>query len=321
MTDPLKEHLAKLTLLSHQAATKQDIKHIASLIEKFSQSHSYQKKQPIVLGTLLFSAIIGTATFIDGSQESVSLTMGAVFIVSLLIFLTRSLQATSVGKEIFRKAIEIENELECQTFDGKKLWYELRKKFSVFNEGDEGQHITALYNSKTECGEAFSLFQFTYVEVKEEEETDSDGNTTKKTTRTTYHKYGLLSSIPNLSALSINAKFFKGKWNSASKKFNRMFRVRCESEMLPAKLFTPSVILEFEERFKALKAFEANNEEQCFVFSSKIMPSTFVKGSIKKTSEFIDSLESPPKIAELQTAKELISYINSKVNKNLKKVS
>jgi hypothetical protein len=321
MADPLKEHLAELSRLSQLATTKQDIKHITSLIEKFSQTHSYKKKQPLVLAVILLSAVFGIATVLDGRLEGIAPLLGATFLISLIVYFSRASKATIAGKELMCRAIEIENKLSPQKIDGEKLWYELQKKFPIFNDGDEGQEITKLYSSTTECGIPFSLFEFEYVDVDEEESTDSDGNTQTETTRTTHYTYGVLCHLKNLSGFSINSRLYRGKWNTASKKFNRMFRVRCESEMLPAKFFTPSVILEFEERFKALKAFEANNEEQCFVFSSKIMPSEFAKGSIKQTSEFLNSLENPPRIAELHTAKELISYIDSKVNKNLKTAS
>lgn len=320
MSTHLKEHLETLKALTSEAKTEQDIAELVSVIKTFSANHSYKKKQPVLLSFALLSAIGFFASFILYPDGFLHFWLGLGSLILFASFFTRARESKNTGDAIAQRAIEIKNGLTWVAVDDRKLWFELKQKFPIFRAGDESQRISAFYQGLTPDGVPFSLFKFTYVDVREEEETDSDGNTSKKTTKTTHHVYGALSNIPNLSGLAINSKMYKQKWDSTSRKFNKKFRVSCENEMVPAKLFTPPVILMFEDQFIQLKNMQTANSEQCFIFSNKIIPATHIKGSIKKTERFICQLENPPVIAELETAKELLDFLNSKFNKTYKEV-
>lgn len=317
----LENHLAELGSATLAATNQQDINAIAEKIQCFSASNKYQVSQPVI-GTLtlicalaapiLFVLEAKRALFVDSSL--ILLTAAAALILSIIYFARRR-KVKSIGNEIFYKSVAIANGLwQEYQFDGRQMWQELRKQFGFFKCGDEGQNIVSLYHGKTEDDKDFRLFKFKYVEVQEEEDEDSDGNKTRRTTRTTHHKYGILTELPSFKGIVINASNrHKEKWDSASRAFNKRFKIRCANPVEAAKFFTPSTVLKFEEEFSGIKSLDVHeNNLACIGLQREVLPDSSKAPKLKNAENFVSMLLSPPQLTELNTAKSLISHIHLK---------
>jgi len=325
----LKEHLVKLEKHCKVATTKEHIEDVVSEIEEYSKFGDYSLKQPVVTSIIFMSifAIVVPLILKNIFNIHIEIFGGMViggfyaFIIFIVVYFYRKAKVFGVGSEAYYKSVAIHNNLvEEYDFDGYEMWSSLRKEFPFFNAGDEGQEISKLYKSKAEDGTGFSLFQFKYVEVTEEEEEDSDGNKTTKTTRTTCYQFGCIVELVAFNGITINSGRYKEKWNSSSKNFNNRFKVRCSNSIEAAKFFTPSVVLKFEDEFSVLDSLDVlDNSKACLGLNKSVFPTHLKPPAIKKTEDFISHLRNPQTLSSLQSAKQIISYINERTKNKLKK--
>ena len=279
----LNNHFEEISKLSSLATTHEDILDISNKIRTFNAEHGYSYQQPYILSFLLLSIAISLVSFLSENQNVLiySIVSSVIF---ACVFMFRGGKKKGVVNQLVFKSVEIKNKLVSQTFDGRELWRELSKKFPIFNCGDESQEITQLFSSSTNDGIEFQLYEFKYVDVEEVEEEDSDGNKTTKEERTTYYVAGVITEIKDFQGITINSGRFKTKWNSASKNFNKRFKVKCDNEISAAKFFTPSTVLTFEDSYKDLLSLDVTEEgEICMSFNRQILPSTIKVKSIKKS--------------------------------------
>ncbi len=325
----LKEHLSKIETQCVAATSKSHIEELIAEIIEYSQSGSYSVKQPItklIMGICLFILVI---TFFEPNRWGgdsfipVVICAGGVLILSLLVFFGRKGKIRHTTDEVFYKATAIHNGLQQKyDFDGREMWSSLKNEFPFFNKGDEDQRISRLYEGLANDGTVFSLFEFEYVEVREEEEEDSDGNKTTKETRTTYHDQGCIVEFSTFTGITINSNRYRDKWDSASKSFNKKFKVRCLNSVEAAKFFTPSAVLMFEDEFNILESLDVlENSKACIGVVKSVLPTNVKTQSIKNTDEFLEYLRTPQTLPSLESTKKLIAYINERTTNNFKKVS
>jgi len=325
---PLNLHFEELKKLSSKANSHKDILEISNKIKKFSSGHGYSSQQPYIKSLFLLSAAAVALTFLFANVDALNYLFNVDFqiysvascVIFASVFLHREGTKSIITDNVAIKAVEIKNELKHLTFDGYELWLELRKKFPLFNCGDESQRISQLMSGTTEEGVDFNVFEFTYVTVREVEEKDSDGQKTTKEERTTHEESGILAVVEGFNGFTINTNRYDIKWSSSSKKFNDRFKIKCANELTAAKFFTPSMVLTFEDNYVDLLSMDVSDGASiCMQFDRKILPSTVNVKSIKNTDEYVKQLENPPELLVLTQAKEVIDIINSKTNNKLKR--
>ena len=316
--EALKTHLAKLEDLRVSAKSRDDIPSIVEEIKEYSKSGSYTFQQPFVIYLLFISFFLTLIIYANSSSDEGLMLAGASFIVfigSVFAFFSKKKQVKNAGRNLGHTALALANNLvPNEAFNGRELWKDLKRQFRLFRTGDESQEITALYDGKTEDGAFFQLFEFKYVDVTEEEDEDSDGNKTTTKRRTTHYEYGVLIHMPSLPLMTINTRSqFKEKWDSASKEFNKKFKIRCSNPVETAKFFNPACVLKFEESFKNIRYLDMTPSSYvCISAKSDIFPKSFGVPHIKKTDEYISYLSVPPKIEALRVLRDFVDYSNSR---------
>ncbi|WP_052380101.1 MULTISPECIES: hypothetical protein [unclassified Pseudoalteromonas] len=315
---PLNTHFNELKDLSSKAKTHEDILEISKKIKDFKNGYGYSYQQPYIL-TFFFLSLAALLVSFLSENETTIIASSISSMIFGVILMHRGGKKADIASNLVVKSVEIKNGLVKQSINGKDLWRDLKSKFSLFNCGDESQEITELLLGTTDQGVEFQIFEFQYVDVREVEEEDSDGNKTTKEERTTHSITGALTKVDNFSGFTINTSGYKNKWSSASKHFNKRFKIKCANEILAAKFFTPSTVLAFEDRYTGLLSLDFKDfGDICLEFDSKILPSNMRVKSIKKTDEFIHQLESPIELEVVTQAKEVIDLIYKKTNRKLK---
>jgi len=121
----------------------------------------------------------------------------------------------------------------------------------------------------------------------------------------------MLVQFTHFNYISLNAKRFSEKWDSASRTFNKLFKVRCATEIQAAKFFNPKVVLAFADNFKFIKSMDVNAQSvACFELPKSIFPSQVKKPSLRKQADFVKQLQHPTQIPMLENAKNLLHFIN-----------
>lgn len=319
--EALKNHLAKLENLRISAKSKDDVSNIVQEVKEYSKSGTYSFRQPFIIYLIFISLFLLLITLAyDPSDPSDSeLPLGGTsllfFLGSVFAFFYNRSRVSSVGKRLGHTVIALENGLvPSSAFNGRELWIALRKQFNLFRAGDEGQIITSMYDGQTTDGTLFQVFEFKYVDVSEQEEEDSDGNKTTRKTETVCYKYGVLTHLPSLPLMTINTRNgVKEKWDSASKAFNKKFKIRCSNPVEAAKFFTPACVIKFEESYQTLLSLDMTpNSYICISTDKSVFPTNSKVPKINEKSEFLAYLQEPPKLKDLDVIKEFISYVNSR---------
>ncbi len=229
-----------------------------------------------------------------------------------------------MGDELYYKAVTIENDLErIYDYDPEQLWFDLQKKFSFFSL--HIGKISRLLKGKTNTGIEFNLFEFEYI-------------TGDNKHRKTHHQYGLLTDLKGFNMLINLSKkhryrrinpydndkyvsFIDGpeievedrhkeKWQSHSKMFNQLFKIRCASPTEANRFFTSDTVSVFEERFSTLKTLDVHESGQaCIEFKGEILPKSVKAPKLKNTQEYLEKLANPSQLPDLEAAKELIDFI------------
>lgn len=316
--EALKLHLTKLEDLRKSAKSQDDIPSVIEEIKEYSKSGSYTFQQPFIIYLLFISLFLTLIIYANSSSDEGLMLAGASFIIfigSVIAFFSKRKQVTNAGKNLGYTVLALANNLvPNEAFNGRELWKDLKKQFRLFRAGDESQEITALYDGKTDDGAIFQLFEFKYVDVTEEEDEDSDGKKTTTKRRTTHYEYGVLTRMSSLPLMTINTRSqFKEKWDSASKEFNKNFKIRCSNPVETAKFFNPACVLKFEESFKNIRYLDMTPSAYvCITAKKDIFPKSFGVPHIKKTDEYISYLSAPPKIEALRALRDFVDYSNSR---------
>lgn len=313
----LKNHLGELKAHAVTAKTPDDIDKVAAHITRFSKTHNYKFNQTLALLGLFLSALALALSFwaqMDLSYDAriwLRILAGAVGLFCIVIVYMRFSSVKSTGDQLYVRAVAINAGIERDyEFNGKHYWKELRDIFSIFDCGDESQEITKRYLGGVDTT-PFTLFEFKYVKVTTSRTTDSNGNSRTSKKRTTHFKYGMLVQFTQFNFLSLNVRRFSQKWDSASRTFNKLFKVRCASEILAAKFFDPKVVLAFTDKFNYIKSLDVNPQSvACIELPKDIFPTHVKKPSLRKAANFVQQLQKPAQIPMLESAKELIQFIN-----------
>lgn len=313
----LKEHLGELKAHAITAKSKDDISRVAQHISQFSKRNAYSFNHSLAivgLGLALLSILLSFWTQMDLSYDQrIWMRIGG-FIVGVACIANiwiRIASIKSIGDQLYVRAVAINAGMERDyAFNGKSYWQELKTIFPLFNCGDESQSITKRYL----CGvdsTPLTLFEFKYVNVSTQHTTDSNGNSRTSKTRSTHYKYGMLVQFSDFNYLSLNAKRFDTKWDSASRTFNKLYKVRCASEIQAAKFFDPKVVLAFTDKYNFIKSMDVNTQSvACFELPKDVFPTQVKKPSLRKPADFVQKLQQPTRIPMLEDAKRLIQFIN-----------
>ena len=313
----LKEHLGELKAHAIAAKSKDDINRVAQHISQFSRRNAYSFNHSLAiigLGLAVLSILLSFWTQMDLSYEQriwmriVGFVIGLACIANIWI---RIASVKHIGNQLYVRAVAINAGMERDyAFNGENYWQELKTIFPLFNCGDESQSITKRYL----CGvdsTPLTLFEFKYVNVSTQHSTDNNGNSRTSKTKTTHYKYGMLVQFIDFNYLSLNAKRFSVKWDSASRTFNKLFKVRCASEIQAAKFFDPKVVLAFTDQYNFIKSMDVNAQSvACFELPKDVFPTQVKKPSLRKPEDFVRQLEQPARIPMLEDAKRLIQFIN-----------
>jgi hypothetical protein len=313
----LKEHLDELKAHAITAKSKDDIDKVAHHISRFSQRSAYKFNHTLaIIGILLagLSLLLSFWAQMDLSYDQRTWMRIGGFVVSVVCLINIWLRLASikrVGDQLYVRAVAINAGIEKDySFNGKHYWRELKSLFPLFNCGDDSQSITKRYLGGVDST-PFTLFEFKYVNVTTHYTTDSNGNSRQSKSRNTIYKYGMLVQFANFNYLCLNTKRFSTKWDSASRAFNKLFKVRCATEIQAAKFFDPKVVLAFADQFNFIKSMDVNPQSvACFELPKNIFPTQVKKPSLRKSTDFVQQLTNPTDIPMLENAKNLIQFIN-----------
>ncbi len=313
----LKNHLEELKAHAITAKTEQDISRVAKHISDFARKNKYQFNHTLTfigIGLAVLAVLLSFWSQMDLTYEQriwLRIGSGLVGIPCIVIIYLRFALIKRVGDQLYVRSVAINAGIERDyNFDSKAYWKELRHIFPLFKCGDESQSITKRYLGGVDTT-PFTLFEFKYVKVTRSTSTDSKGRTRTTETRSTHFKYGMLVQFDDFNYLSINTRRFATKWDSASRSFNKLFKVRCASEIQAAKFFDPKVVLGFEDNFSFLKSMDVNaNSVACLELPDSVFPSQVRKPSLRNTNDFVQQLLKPARIPMLDSAKKLIQFIN-----------
>jgi hypothetical protein len=313
----LKVHLGELKAHAITAKSKDDIDRLAQHISRFSKRSAYKFNHTLAITGLVLAALSSLLSFwgqMDLSYDQrIWMRIGG-FVVGVVCLTNICLRLASikrVGDQLYVRAVAINAGIERDySFNGKSYWRELKSLFPLFNCGDDSQSITKRYLGGVDST-PFTLFEFKYVNVTTHYTTDSNGNSRQSKSRNTIYKYGMLVQFANFNYLCLNAKRFSAKWDSASRAFNKLFKVRCATEIQAAKFFGPKVVLAFADNFSFIKLMDVSPQSvACFELPKNIFPTQVKKPSLRKPSDFVQQLSHPAEIPMLEKAKNLIQFIN-----------
>ena len=313
----LKAHLGELKAHAITAKSKDDIDRVAQHISQFSQRSTYKFNHTLAIIGLVLAGLSSLLSFwaqMDFSYDQrIWMRIGGfvVGVVCLTNIWMRLASIQRIGDQLYVRAVAINAGIERDySFNGKSYWRELKSLFPLFNCGEDSQSITKRYIGGVDST-PFTLFEFKYVNVTTHYTTDSNGNSRQSKSRNTIYKYGMLVQFDNFNYLCLNAKRFPGKWDSASRTFNKLFKVRCATEIQAAKFFDPKVVLAFADNFTFIKSMDVTRQSvACFELPKNIFPTQVKKPSLRKPTEFVQQLTHPTEIPLLEKAKNLIQFIN-----------
>lgn len=313
----LKHHLVTLKAYAVAAKTIQDIDKAAQHIETYSRSAQYKFNHSlgfigVALAVLLVSlSYWGQMDLSYDQRIGMRITSFVLALATIASIWKRYASIKSVGDQLYVRAVSINAGIERDyQFNGKAYWRELKATFPVFDCGDEGQTITKRYIGGVDAT-PFTLFEFKYVNVTTHYSTDSNGNSRTTKARNTQYKHGLLVQFEGFNYLTLNANRFSTKWDSASRTFNKLFKVRCASEILAAKFFDPKVVLAFVDKYNFIKSMDVSSQSvACFELPKSIFPTQVAKPSLRQPDDFVKQLKTPVKIPLLESSKELVQFIN-----------
>jgi len=313
----LKAHLGELKAHAITAKSKDDIDRVAQHISQFSQRSTYKFNHTLAIIGLVLAGLSSLLSFwaqMDFSYDQrIWMRIGGfvVGVVCLTNIWMRLASIKRVGDQLYVRAVAINAGIERDySFNGKSYWRELKSLFPLFNCGEDSQSITKRYIGGVDST-PFTLFEFKYVNVTTHYTTDSNGNSRQSKSRNTIYKYGMVVQFANFNYLCLNAKRFSGKWDSASRTFNKLFKVRCATEIQAAKFFDPKVVLAFADNFTFIKSMDVTRQSvACFELPKNIFPTQVKKPSLRKPTEFVQQLTHPTEIPLLEKAKNLIQFIN-----------
>lgn len=313
----LKAHLADVEAHVRAAKNATDIKEIAAKIEKHAQGNEYKFNQTLPIIGFVLSGLFALFAWweqisIRNDQRTMLLFIGGLIAcICLTIIWSRFSRIKSVSVLTYVRAVAINANIERDyNYDGKSYWNELRQIFSLFNCGDEGQTITKRYLGRVEQT-PFTLFEFKYVDVSTHTSTDGKGGSTTSKQRTTRYKFGMLVHFSDFNYVSINVKRFSNKWDSSSQRFNRLFKIRCASEIAAAKFFDPKTVLTFIDNFHFLESLELTAQSvACIELPKEVFPTQIKSPNLRDHELFIRHLRNPASIPLLEKSKELVQFIN-----------
>jgi|GEM_PF-2494873 hypothetical protein len=313
----LKAHLSELKAHAIMAKSKDDIDKVAQHILQFSQRSAYKFNHSLAIVGFVLAGLALLLSFwaqMDLSYAQRNWMRIGGFVIGLACIVNiclRFASVNSIGNQLYVRAVAIHAGIERDySFDGKTYWRELKSIFPLFNCGDEGQKITKRYLGGVDLT-PFTLFEFKYVNVTTQYSTDNNGNSRASKSKSTIYKYGMLVQFTHFNYISLNAKRFSEKWDSASRTFNKLFKVRCATEIQAAKFFNPKVVLAFADNFKFIKSMDVNAQSvACFELPKSIFPSQVKKPSLRKQADFVKQLQHPTQIPMLENAKNLLHFIN-----------
>lgn len=184
-------------------------------------------------------------------QEYVGFFLTSIVIVFFFWMFLRARGNWRYGmsKRIFLLDTLFNNNLKDISAICPSRYSDLASRFAEFDRGNDTRELTALYQGHYE-GEIhrfdYQIYTFHYVIKRETTSTDSDGNTTTRTERTSHYRYGLLMPFPFSKGLILsNDGVVSGhghEYKTASPDFNRQFRIRAEDELDAARLLSPAMI-------------------------------------------------------------------------------
>ena len=313
----LKQHLGELKAHAITAKSKIDIDKAAQTITSFARSNGYKFNHTMALIGIGLASLLGLLSFwsqmdvSDGQRLWMRIGGLVLGLFCIAIMWRRFSSVKNIGSQLYVRAVAINAGVERDyEFDGKAYWRELKSSFGLFKCGDEGQCITKRFLGKVN-NTSFILFEFKYVNVTRSTSTDSNGNTRTSESRSTHYKYGMLVQFSEFNYLTLNTKRFATKWDSASRTFNKLFKVRCATEIQAAKFFDPKVVLAFADNFGFIKSMDVNSQSlACFELPKHVFPTQVKKPSLRNADDFVQQLRQPAQIPMLESAKQLIQFIN-----------
>ncbi len=312
----LKIHLADIEACAHAAKAQTDIQNIARKIENYAQTSEYKFNQTLPIIGMCVAGLAGLLSYwgqmniSDGQRMFLLIFAIITACICLAIMWFRFSRVKSVSALVYLKAVTIKASImRDYSYNGKAYWNELKHSFSLFNCGNESQAITQRYLGETEQT-PFTLFEFKYVDVSTHVSTDSKGRTTTRKQRSTRYKYGMLVQLSDFNYLSINTKRFTYTWDSASRRFNKLFKIRCSSEIAAAKFFDPKTVLRFVDSYHFVKSLDTTAQSLvCIELPKQVFPTHIKSPSLRDHDNFVRQINKPTSIPTLEKTKELVQLI------------
>jgi hypothetical protein len=313
----LKEHLAELRARAITAKTPADIDKAAEAITSFSKQQKYQFNHTFAIIALFFAALMAILSYwgqMDLSYQDriwLRLAAGVSAIGAIAVIWLRYSTVKKAGDLLYVRAVAIQAGIvRDYEYNGKEYWRQLKALFPIFKCGDEGQSITKRYLGGVDST-PFTLFEFKYVDVSTSTTTDSNGSTRTSKSKTTKYKYGVLVQFSDFNYLTLNSKRFQARWDSASRSFNKLFKVGALTEMHAAKFFEPKVVLAFTDKFNFVKSLDVTGDSvACIELPKQVFPSEVRKPKLKETALYLQGIDKPASIPILELTKDLVQFIN-----------
>ena len=320
----LNQTLESLSAIAHTAKSDSDLKKAVTLIQKQIDARGFIHNNNLFWTLFAVSFLFVLLSmwhqmdFSFDTRQHLKLIFIPTGLSSLAFIWYRYLKVVNTGKRLYVRAVSIKAGVErLYDYDARSQWQRLAQTYGMFNDGDENQKISAMYQGEIgqddENKVPYRLFEFHYVDVSTRISTDSKGRTRTHKTRTTRFKYGILAEFNNFNSISINRRSFSTKWDSASRAFNKNFKVRCINEMAAAKFFDPKTVLAFADDFHFLKSLEPSVDSvACLELPKDIFPTNVRSPSLRQASQFITELQSPRSIPMLEKCKALLHLIQQR---------
>ncbi len=240
-------------------------------------------------------------------------TLSAIFSISLIVI--RHFRISSLNQKL-QQLYQINlMGLQAEVFDSSTKAEELACLYYEFQRGNYSREVTSLHCgvSKGKTSELdYQLIQFHWVDkrIVTKHYQDEKGNwkQRKETVYDNFYRTSILVQIEfGIEVYIYNYEgIYRGvQWKSTSTRFNNIYKVYCETEIVIAKLLKPAVVLLLEklaEDFKGLNLeFSLNNTLLISMRQTDLLDSS-VKLSIKQpavTAELLLEKALQPQITKL----------------------
>ncbi len=267
-SEKVKHAVNKIESKVDEANSKGDLINI--LDEVLSLGFSLKSNNTPLILSSLFMALNVFYLFKIGISGDGSITVLMIsFSMALLILVYTSRKAfiiSDLSDKIFEKKLIFDNELEYTNIEDS--FKEIQSVFFDFDGRGRGGEINFLLKGQNQGREHhfdFKYYRFEYIAG------GSDGK------KQYFYRFGIVFDFQFSSSIAVfndsphkKYKGYNNKFKPASLRFNELYSVSCENEMIAAKLLKPAIVNKFEELANDFKKvnFEVNSDGKACLSTS-----------------------------------------------------